>query len=184
MSIAFTLPMVVILAGAFLAVISRNILHAVFGLAISLVGVAGVFFALNSPFVAVMEVLIYIGGIAITMIFAVMLSSVVNPAEEESLARKGMAAGIAGLFLAGGIALITSSNFASGNEVPPEAWGLEQVGRSLLDRFNLAFETLSAVLLLAIVGAIVISRKQALLPGDDDEETRAPAPTPTQKEQA
>ena len=166
MSIQFTLPMVVILAGALLAVLSRNILHAVFGLAIALVGVAGVFFVLNSPFVAVMEILIYIGGIAITMIFAVMLSSVASPTDQESMARRGMAAAVAGLFFAGGLAVISSSSFATAAPLPPEAWGLESVGRSLLDRFNLAFETLSAVLLLAIVGAIVISRKQAPEPGE------------------
>ena len=50
--------MVVMIAGALLAVSSSNILHAVFGLAISLVGVAGAFLALGSPFVAVMEILI------------------------------------------------------------------------------------------------------------------------------
>jgi NADH-quinone oxidoreductase subunit J len=166
MSIQFTLPMVIILVGALLGVVSRNILHAVFGLAIALVGVAGTFFALGAPFVAVMQVLIYIGGIAITMIFAVMLSSVANPTEVESKARRGMAAGVAGLFFTGGVALISDASFVTGKELPAEAWGLEMVGHHLLDRFNLAFETLSVVLLLAIVGAIVISRKQAQLPAD------------------
>jgi NADH:ubiquinone oxidoreductase subunit 6 (subunit J) len=170
MSLAFTLPAVVTIAGALLAVSSRNILHAVFGLAISLVGVAGIFFVLNSPFVAVMEILIYIGGIAITMIFAVMLSSVANPAEEESGGRKGMAAAVALLFFTGGIAIIGGAKFENGPPLPAEAYLVEQVGRSLLDRFNLAFETLSLVLLLAIVGAIVISRKQAQMSSDVEEE--------------
>jgi NADH-quinone oxidoreductase subunit J len=173
MSIQFTLPMVIILAGALLSVTSRNILHAVFGLAISLVGVATVFFVLGAPFVAVMQILIYIGGIAITMIFAVMLSSVVNPTAVESKARRGMAAGVGGLFFTGGLALISTASFATGNELPAEAYGLEQVGRNLLDRFNLAFETLSVILLLAIVGAIVISRKQAQLPADEPVAPRA-----------
>ena len=122
-----------------------------------------------------MEILIYIGGIAITMIFAVMLSSVANPKEHESLARRGMAAAIATLFFTGGIALISSASFSSGTPLPAEAYGLESVGRSLLDRFNLAFETLSVVLLLAIVGAIVISRKQAQLPVDEAESEEASA---------
>ncbi len=165
MALSFTLPAVVTIAGALLAVTSRNILHAVFGLAISLVGVAGIFFALNSPFVAVMEILIYIGGIAITMIFAVMLSSVSDPEAQESKARQGMAAGVALLFFTAGIGLIGGAGFESGSPLPVEAYELDAVGRGLLDRFNLAFETLSLVLLLAIVGAIVISRKQAQLGG-------------------
>ena len=171
MSISFTLPMVIILAGAFVAVGSMNILHAVFGLAIALVGVAGAFLALGSPFVAVMEVLIYVGGIAVTMIFAVMLSSVVDPKERESRLRRAGAALVALLFFAGGALLISKAKFGAGRQVSAEAWGLEAVGKGLLDEFNLAFETLSAVLLLAIVGAIVISRKEPSLPNSQGDES-------------
>jgi NADH-quinone oxidoreductase subunit J len=159
--------MVVMIAGAFLAVGSSNILHAVFGLAVSLVGVAGCFLALGSPFVAVMEVLIYVGGISVTMIFAVMLSSVASPQDKESWSRRIMAAIIAFWFLAGGAFLIAHADFGAAEQVSREHWGLEAVGRSLLDRFNLAFETLSIVLLLAIVGAIVISRKEPVLPNTE-----------------
>ena len=169
MSLSFTLPAVVTIAGALLAVTSRNILHAVFGLAISLVGVAGIFFVLTSPFVALMEVLIYIGGITITMIFAVMLSSVANPEEQESAGRKGMAGALALLFFTGGIAILGNAQFENGPPLPAEEWALEKVGRRLLDHFNLAFETLSLVLLLAIVGAIVISRKQAHMSSDAEQ---------------
>jgi len=165
MSLHFAIAAVVSLAGALLAVTQANILHAVFGLAIALVGVAGVFFTLNSPFVAIMEVLIYVGGIAVTMLFAVMLSSVSNPKERESVRRRLLAALVAGLFFVGGALLISHADFGAGKQLTA-AWGLEQVGRDLLGRFNLAFETLSVVLLLAIVGAIVIVRKEPTMPAD------------------
>lgn len=159
-----TLPVVVMIAGALLAVTSSNILHAVFGLAVSLVGVAGAFLALGSPFVAVMEVLIYVGGIAVTMIFAVMLSSVASPQDKETWSRRIMSMIIAAWFFVGGAALIANADFGTGKQLTRKDWGLEEVGRGLLDEFNLAFETLSVVLLLAIVGAIVISRKEPVLP--------------------
>ncbi len=157
----FTIAAVITLAGSVLAISRSNILHAVFGLAIALGGVAGVFFTLGSPFVAIMEILIYVGGIAVTMIFAVMLSSVVNPKETESLLRRFLAAAAAGLFFVGGAIVIAHADFQGGQQLPAAAWSLEAVGRSLLNEFNLAFETLSLVLLLAIVGAIVIVRKEA-----------------------
>jgi NADH-quinone oxidoreductase subunit J len=166
MTFEFTLALVVTLSGALLAVSTANILHAVFGLAVALVGVAGVFFTLGSPFVAIMEVLIYVGGIAVTMIFAVMLSSVANPTERESVVRRLLAAAVAGLFFAAGALVIANANFGAGKQLPAEAWGLQEVGRNLLNRYNLAFETLSVVLLLAIVGAIVIVRKEPVMPAD------------------
>lgn len=184
MSLSFTVPMVLMLAGAALAVWSSNILHAVFGLAISLVGVAGAFLALGNPFVAVMEVLIYVGGIAVTMIFAVMLSSVASPQERESGRRRLLAALVAGAFLAAGVILIANADFGPGKHLAVHHWGLEAVGRSLLDRFNLAFETLSVVLLLAIVGAIVISRKEPQLPHAETEPKAAAAPTDNQGEES
>ncbi len=170
MSLHFAIAAVVSLVGALLAVTQANILHAVFGLAIALVGVAGVFFTLDSPFVAIMEVLIYVGGIAVTMIFAVMLSSVSNPKERESAGRRLLAALVAVAFFVGGALVIAHADFGPGKKLPPSAWGLEQVGRDLLGRFNLAFETLSIVLLLAIVGAIVIVRKESAMPANADEE--------------
>jgi NADH-quinone oxidoreductase subunit J len=167
MPISFSIAVVVVMAGALIGVIRTNILHAVFGLAISLVGVAGLFFTLNTPFVAVMEVLIYVGGIAVTMIFAVMLSSVARPSETETWGRKLLSALVAGAFFAGGALLITNTNFET-SEPTSASYRLEDVGAYLLNDFNLAFETLSVVLLLAIVGAIVISRKEPVLPNAID----------------
>jgi NADH:ubiquinone oxidoreductase subunit 6 (subunit J) len=53
---------------------ARNIFHNVLGLALSLIGVAGLFLYLNSPYVALMQILIYVGAITIAICFAVMLS--------------------------------------------------------------------------------------------------------------
>ncbi len=170
MSIDFAIAAVITMVGALLAVSRTNILHAVFGLAISLVGVAGVFFTLDSPFVAIMEVLIYIGGIAVTMIFAVMLSTVVNPKERESVGRRLLAGVVALTFFVAVALVIRNSEFAAGQELDASAWSLEVVGRNLLGRYNLAFETLSVVLLLAIVGAIVIVRKEPAMPANAEEE--------------
>ena len=62
------------LIGALIAVAARNIFHNVLGLVLSLIGVAGLFLYLNSPFVALMEILIYVGAICIAICFAIMLS--------------------------------------------------------------------------------------------------------------
>jgi NADH-quinone oxidoreductase subunit J len=150
------------LAGALLAVSLSNVLHAIFGLALALLGVARIFLVLGSPFVAAMEVLIYVGGISVAMIFAVMLSSVVARDRREGWGRRLLAVTAAGLFFAGAAAVLTQTDFAVRALAPGAGAGsVARIGQGLLDEYNVVFETLSLVLLLAIIGAIVISRRDA-----------------------
>jgi len=156
--------MALAVAGALLAVSLRNVLHAIFGLALTLLALAGLFVVLNSPFVAAMEVLIYIGGISVAMVFAVMLSTVVPQHATESALRRGGAALVALAFMLGVGAVVVgfdlpSKTGAAAPGVTSELWSVAHLGTALLDHYNLVFETLSVVLLLAIIGAIVISRR-------------------------
>ena len=95
LTLATGLLMALTLAGALMSVTLRNVLHAIFGLALALLGLAGLFVILNSPFVAIMEVLIYVGGITVAMIFAVMLSTVASSDLVESPRRRALAAVVA-----------------------------------------------------------------------------------------
>ncbi|MCC6748718.1 MAG: NADH-quinone oxidoreductase subunit J [Deltaproteobacteria bacterium] len=150
-----------VLGGGLLAASLRNVLHAIFGLAISLLGVAGLFLSLGSPFLAAMEVLIYIGGISVAMVFAVMLSySISAQTKPARLLRHFLASiGALGFFLALGLTIarhpvaILPSGVAGDGSVPA-------IGRALLNEYNLIFEALSIILLMAIVGAIAIARKE------------------------
>ncbi len=173
MDAATGLLMAIAVAGALLAVSLKNILHAIFGLAITLLALAGMFLVLGSPFVAAMEVLIYVGGISVAMVFAVMLSTVVPKDRPESGWRRGGAALVALTFLLGVGAVIIQTDFSAATDAAaagPEMWEVKRIGVALLDRYNLVFEALSVVLLLAIIGAIVISRRDKIEP--------APAPAP------
>ena len=162
------IAMVITIAGAILAVSRRNVVHAVFGLAIALVGVALAFLALGSPFVAAMQVLIYIGGITIAMIFAVMLSATRERDSNDGAWRR-VFAGLAavGFFVAIAPVLI-STDFGVTQQASESAWSLKEIGKALLDQYNVVFELLSVVLLLAIVGAIAIARHE---PGSVDDPT-------------
>ncbi len=71
---AFVMVIGLTILGALIAVGARNIFHNVLGLCVSLFGVSGIFLFLNSPFVALMEILIYVGAICIAICFAIMLS--------------------------------------------------------------------------------------------------------------
>jgi NADH-quinone oxidoreductase subunit J len=160
-SLAIGISTMIAVAGAILAVSLSNILHAVFGLAISLLGCAGLFFALGSPFVAAMEVLVYVGGISVAMVFAVMLShSIASRPEAESVARRLSGAIPASLFFITMAYAIHKTTFVGAPAASAEAWSVEAIGRDLLTHYSLVFELLSLVLLVAIMGAIAIATRE------------------------
>lgn len=162
MSLAVGMLMALTIAGAFLSVWTKNVLHAVFGLAISLLGVAGLFLYLGSPFVAAMEVLIYVGGISVAMVFAVMLStSIASFQEGEGMTRRLLGFIPAAAFLVMIVPVITGLEPVPVPVTTAEAWSVEAIGMDLLTHYNLVFELLSVVLLLAIVGAIAIAQVPA-----------------------
>lgn len=161
MTLAVGISTAIAVAGAIMAVSLQNILHAVFGLAVSLMGVAGLFFALGSPFVAAMEVLVYVGGISVAMVFAVMLSySIAARKQTESTRARIMGAIPAVLLFFVLAAAVHGTSFTGVEVVDAEAWSVKAIGRDLLTHYNLVFELLSVVLLVAIMGAIAISKAE------------------------
>lgn len=162
--IAAGLVMLITLAGAVLAVSVRNMVHAVFGLGVALGGVALAFLALGSPFLAAMEVLIYIGGITVAMIFAVMLSPMGKQEPREGSRRRALAGLVSVLLFIAMAWVVVTADFAVAPDrtlAESEAgWSVQAIGRQLIDDFNVAFELLSVVLLVAIVGAITIAARR------------------------
>ncbi len=149
------------LLGAMLAVSLSNILYAIFGLGLALLGVAGLFLSLGSPFVAAMQVLIYVGGITVAMVFAVMLSFAMGAKTATGVGlwtRLGALIPVGVLAAAVGLGIQNEGLDAVVLDVT-EAIPIADMGMALLQQFNLVFETLSVVLLLAIVGAVTIARK-------------------------
>ncbi len=150
--------MAVTIAGALYSVSARNVLRAIFGLAVALFGVAGIFLILNSAFVAAMEILIYVGGISVAMIFAVMLSTVV--AQRDDGAKRRLLAALASIgFFVTVAYVIHKTPFGEESVTTDQDWAVAELGRDLLSHYNLVFEVLSVVLLLAIIGAVAISRR-------------------------
>src|SRR5436190_12957347 len=70
-------------AGATIAVFTTRLIRSVCGLAICCVGLAGLYYFLHSPFLALMEILIYIGAVCVTIVFAIMLAEPEEPAQEQ-----------------------------------------------------------------------------------------------------
>jgi len=150
---------VVTLNGALIAVLARRLVRSVAGLAMSFVGLAGLYYYLNSPFLALMQLLIYVGAVCVTIMFALMLA---DPHDERFSLKRELIVGAAallagGLFGAALLAVIRQARWMPPAE-PVNAGTVADLGRALLTQFGFAFELISVVLLLAILGALVVAR--------------------------
>jgi NADH-quinone oxidoreductase subunit J len=157
-TLAFFMVAAMTIVGALIAVAARNIFHNVLGLALSLIGVAGLFLYLNSPFVALMEILIYVGAICIAICFAIMLSEPLYlPRPPRSLMK--IMGGVAG----GGLIFVFLALLTRKTQWVPAAqrstdWSITTLGHYLLTNYALIFEVISLLLLVAMLGAMVIAR--------------------------
>ncbi|TAN39155.1 MAG: NADH-quinone oxidoreductase subunit J [Verrucomicrobia bacterium] len=155
----FTSFVVVTLGGAVMAVVARRLVRSVCGLALSFLGLAGLYYFLHSPFLALMQMLIYVGAICITIMFAMMLT---DPQDQpirrgRRLLLEAASLLVAGLLAAGLITLLDRSTWMT-TSAPSHGDTLPELGRVLLFRYGFAFELISVVLLLAILGALVVAR--------------------------
>ena len=157
-TLSFLLVTGLTLGGALIAVGARNIFHNVLGLAVSLFGVAGIFLYLNSPFLAMMEILIYVGAICIAICFAIMLSEPLYLPKPPRNPFKRL-----GAILASGLVALMFLILVKKTAWVPAAqqadnWSVAVLGHYLLTRYVLIFEVISLVLLVAMIGSIVNAR--------------------------
>jgi len=155
--IAFAGVLALVFAGALIAVIPRNIIYNVLGLTLCLTGVAGLFLYLGSAFIALMELLIYVGAISIAIVFAIMLSRPLHldfPKRDRLRVVFALAGGSVVFIMIGAIILGTVWRPATERSTD---WSVTTLGKYLFTRYDLVFEAISLLLLIAILGAILIS---------------------------
>ncbi|MBI1258297.1 MAG: NADH-quinone oxidoreductase subunit J [Chloroflexi bacterium] len=164
-TIAFLIFAVFSLGGALGVVTSRNLIHGALYLILSLFGGAGFFVLLSAPFIAVVQVLVYIGAIAILIIFAVMLTRSMT-GMRELFNRQWWLSALVGvlLFLLLTIAVIMPVWGVNGSKpnlpASDQVATTQDLGVALVDgnQYVLPFEVASLLLTGAMIGAIVIAR--------------------------
>jgi NADH:ubiquinone oxidoreductase subunit 6 (subunit J) len=157
----FALSGAVTVGGALLAVASRRVIRSVSGLALGSVGLAGLYYFLHSPFLALMEILIYIGAVCVTIVFAVMLAEPDEPPPEQPRPRARLetaAALLVSLAAGGALAWLGLHTRWPAPASRTGDGSVASLGVSLLTTYCLAFELISVVLVLAILGALVLAR--------------------------
>ena len=161
LSAVFILCLVTLAVGALIAVLSTRLIRSVCGLAICCIGLAGLYYFLHSPFLALMEILIYVGAVCVTIVFAIMLAEPEEPAPSGRGAGRLLWSGgtllAAGAIFAGLVWLGTQQHWVQSQGFVSDG-SLQAIGRGLLTTYGLAFELISLALLVAILGALAIAR--------------------------
>ena len=160
--IVFIVLSAITLIGALGAVTSRNLFHAALFLVLSFIGVAGFYILLEAEFLAMVQLLVYVGAISILIIFAVMLSRRMMSPEVKTRNEQwawGLVAAVV-LFAILSFILLRVAWPVAEISLPDEL--MTELGRALVDpgQYLLIFEVASVLLLVALVGAVIIARER------------------------
>lgn len=151
---------VLTVGSAMIVAFSRNIVYSSFALLGAFMGVVGIYIVLAADFVAMVQLLVYVGGILVLTIFAVMLTQGISDVTVSNR-EVGRAPALIVSALAAAVMLYavfkTPWHQEAAVNFKPTTYG---IGNAFLDTYALPFELASMVLLAALVGAIVISRKE------------------------
>lgn len=143
-----------------MVVFLRNVVHCALALVAALFLIAVLFLMLQAPMVGVLQVLIYAGAIMVLFLFVIMF---LNPAtlEPRRVLWWGLGS-LAAVFLAGSLAVFMSNGESLLDPAANQAFGSpEMLAKSLFTDFVLPFEIASVLLLVAIVGAVVLAKRES-----------------------
>jgi NADH-quinone oxidoreductase subunit J len=166
-AIAFYVLSAFILGFAVLVVSTRNTVHAVLYLVLNFLAVAALYVLLTAQFLAVIQVLVYAGGIVVLYLFVVMLVNLKRPPEDHSAPHRHswIGFGLSALVLLELAVIIGYGSVAPAG--PPNAqnsdlamYNVEQIGMLLYTDYLIPFEVASMLLLVAMVGAIILAKRE------------------------
>lgn len=157
----FWMIWVLIVASAGLVAFGNNLIHSVFALMGTFLGVAGIYIFLNADFLAVTQIVVYVGGILVLLVFGIMLTNKISVAQiSQSSVQKGL-----GLLVVLGVLTIILTTVLPHDwtgSLAPMAFKdtVEGIGRLLFTDYLILFEIASVLLLGALIGAATLARKE------------------------
>jgi NADH:ubiquinone oxidoreductase subunit 6 (subunit J) len=158
-SAIFYILAAIIVCSAVLVVTLKNLFHSLLFLVLTFFSVAGIYVLLHAEFLAAVQVLIYVGAITVLLIFAIMMTAqIYSPVLRQSNQQVIPGIIVVGILLV--ITLIVLGNTTwRVSEKLPASQSVSLIGKSLLTTYVLPFEVVSVVLITALIGAIIIARR-------------------------
>ena len=159
-AIAFYVFATVTVVSAAIVVLARSLIYSAFALLFTFFGVAGLYVLLGADFLAATQLLVYVGGILVLLLFGVMLTHKLYDLDLRSEVTQFLP----GLIVAGGLFAVlvltfNKTQWAAGPGRPPTSTTAE-IGRLFMGQYLLPFEAASVLLLVALMGAAMIVRRR------------------------
>lgn len=161
MTLSFAIIAALILLGAVAAMSLRNLVHCALMLMLAFAGLAALYLGLGAQFVGFAQVLIYLGAVAILIVFAILLTRGSEPARPPIFSGTwivgvGIAAGVFGLLSA-----VVLSSRAVAHAVPPmPETTVREIGEQLMTKYVLPLEVIGLLLTAALIGAVIIAKQE------------------------
>jgi len=165
MSIVFYLLAALTLAGALAAVTLKNTVHCALALTVAFAGLAMLYLELDAQFAGFAQILVYIGAVAILIVFAILLTKG-SETPKEGVYSKNSLAGLAiaaSVFAVLGWAVLESARVLPGSgSAPPTAPAITvlQIGNALMGRYVLPLEIVALLLTAALIGAVIVAMQE------------------------
>jgi NADH-quinone oxidoreductase subunit J len=165
----FGLVTLLVLVGGVVTVAAKNPIRGAMGLLTTIVGIAGMYLLLSAEFLAVVQIIVYAGAVVVLFLFVIMLlgPSAVSGRDTRTWGARYLAAGV---FLASSVGALVLLKGAAGNVVtafgpaPRGLGSIEGIGHELFTSALVPFELSSALLLVAVVGAVAVARGKQVDP--------------------
>jgi len=158
-NVAFGVLALAMVAAALRMVTTRNVVHAALYLVVVLAGVAGMFILLGAEFVGVTQVLVYIGAIVVLFLFGIMLTKGSFGDDDGVTGERRLVAGLVGLLVFGVMAAALVESFEDAELSRSGPSTTAELADSIFSDYIVPFEAVSVLLLAALIGAIVVARR-------------------------
>jgi len=158
MTISFAVLAALTIAGAIAVMSLRNLVHCALALTVAFAGLAALYLQLGAQFVGFAQLLVYVGAVAILIVFALLLTRGSEPAQQTVFSPNWIG-GIAVAIAVFGVltAAIASSPIAAPGRVEPAEASVRQIGSQLMTRYVLPLEVVGLLLTAALIGAVIIA---------------------------
>ncbi|RKD23077.1 NADH:ubiquinone oxidoreductase subunit J [Ammoniphilus oxalaticus] len=157
----FILSLVTVGGSVFMISFGQQVIHQVIALAFSFLGIAGLFFLLDAEFVGITQILVYSGSITILMLFGIMLTRHDPEPEQTKKGPRIFSFAVVAAFFVIMFIGIQSMNIIGEPAVYSGQSNVKEIGLQLFTENVIPFELTSVLLLVAMVGAIVLAKREA-----------------------
>ena len=161
MTLTFALIAVVTIAAAVAAMSLRNLVHCALSLTVAFAGLAAAYVQLGAQFVGFAQILVYVGAVAILIVFAILLTRGSETAPQNVLSPGWMTGIAVAIAVFGVLAYAISRSFVSQRPPPPPPEAtVRQIGDAMMHQFILPLEVVGLLLTAALIGAVIIAMKE------------------------